>query len=57
MRLVGAILSGESSDGTPLREAQLVRQWRVSRIPLRTRIRNSATAFTLALAQQTAKAS
>jgi len=43
-RLVEGILLGTFASGSPLREARLARQWRVSRTPLREAVRRAAEA-------------
>lgn len=43
-RLVEAILSGELPGGSPLREAQLARAWKISRTPMREAVRRAAEA-------------
>jgi len=48
-RLVEAILSGRFPSGSPLREAQLAREWKVSRTPMREAVRRAAEAGFLVL--------
>jgi DNA-binding GntR family transcriptional regulator len=43
-RLVEGILSGAFPHGAPLREAQLARDWKVSRTPMREAVRRAAEA-------------
>lgn len=48
-RLVEALVTGELPAGSPLREAQVAKQWGVSRTPMREAVRRAAEAGLLTL--------
>lgn len=53
-RLVEALVTGELPAGGPLREAQVAKQWGVSRTPMREAVRRAAEAGLLILRQNRA---